>query len=353
MPENGQEKTEEATPKRRSDARKKGQIARSSELSGATGLLVGVLVMHAAGPLAWNGFSNLLRSDLSALAQPDLTAQVAVSLLAQCLLAGALAVLPILAAFMAGGLVAGVVQTGGLVSMNALAPKFDRLNPMSGVKRIFSPTTAFEVIKMIARLAILGAVMWSVIPQVQGDVLELGRNGLLDAPAVLGDALYTLMLRVAMAGGVLAAADFAFQRWKFNRDLKMSKQEVKEEMRQLDGDPQIKQRIRRVQREMAKKRMMQEVPKATVVLANPTHFAVALRYTSGKMRAPVVVAKGQDHIAQQIKALAREHNVPVVENPPLARALHASVKLNQEVPPQLYRAVAEVLAFVYKLKRRW
>jgi flagellar biosynthesis protein FlhB len=181
----------------------------------------------------------------------------------------------------------------------------------------------------------------------------MGQGGLELVPGMIGDVIFTVILRVALAGGVLAAIDYIFQRWRYNKSLKMTHQEIKEELREMDGDPQIKSRIRKLQRELARRRMMDAVPDATAVVTNPTHFAVALRYESGKTRAPIVVAKGQDYVAEQIKTIASKHNVPVIENPFLARTLYSSVRVGQEIPAQLYRAVAEIIAFVYRLKRRW
>jgi flagellar biosynthetic protein FlhB len=353
MAEQGQERTEDATPKRKQDARKKGQSARSAELPAALGLLAGLVTVRIAGPLMWQGLAQIVQGDLAALAQPDLTANVALGLLGHSLLAGFLAVVPLLAALMLGGVVTSVVQTGGIVAANAIAPKFDRVNPGTGLKRLLSTRTGFELGKTAARLAIFLAVAASMAPTTVADVVRLGTTGLSAVPAVLGGAAFDVLLRLAAAGAILAALDYLFQRWQFTRGLRMTRQEVRDELRQTEGDPQIKQRIRRLQRQRARQRMMQAVPQATVVLANPTHVAVALRYESGKSRAPVVVAKGRDLMAQQIKALAAQHGVPIIENPPLARSLYASVKLGREIPFQLYRAVAEVLAFVYRLKRRW
>lgn len=353
MPESGQERTEDATPKRRQDARKKGQVVRSTDLPPAVGLLAGVVTLRATAPGMWGGFGDVLRNGLRVLVRPDLTTRDVAGILSQGFIAGAYAVLPVLVALLAGGVVTGLAQTGFVVSTKAITPKFDKLNPMTGLKRLFSPQTGFEMVKLILRLAIFIAVAISVAQQVMQQVLGLGNTGMLGVPALLGDALYAVLLRIAIAGAFLAALDYSFQRWRFNKDMKMTKQEIRDEQKQSDGNPQVKARMRRLMRQHARERMMQAVPQATVVVTNPTHYAVALRYTSGKMRAPIVVAKGRDLIAQQIKAVAAQNGVPIVENPPLARTLHASVALGREIPYHLYRAVAEVLAFIYKLKRRW
>jgi flagellar biosynthetic protein FlhB len=353
MAESGQERTEEATPKRKEDARKKGQVVRSMDLPPAVGLLAGVLVLRMTAPAAWGDFAGVLKSGLGTIARPDLSARDAVGLVSQSMAGGMLAIVPVLAALLVGGVATGLLQTGFVVSTKALAPDFSKVNPLTGMKRLFSPKVGFELLKMVLRLVIFIAVAVGVAQNVIAQIMALGMTGIGGVGGILGDAIFTLMLRVAVAGALLAALDYGFQRWQFNKNLKMTKQEIRDEMRQSEGDPQIKSRIRRLQRERARKRMMSEVPKSTVIIANPTHFAIALRYESGKTRAPIVVAKGKDLLAQQIKAVAAQHGVPIVENPPLARSLYASVAVGHEIPYQMYRAVAEVLAFIYRLKRRW
>jgi flagellar biosynthetic protein FlhB len=353
MPDSAQERTERASPKRRSDARKRGQVARSAELPGAAALVAGALIARVLGTTIWQSFSLLLQNDLAQIARPNLTVSDVDTLFAQTVWSAALALAPVVAVLAGAGLVFGLAQTGLTVSARTLAPKFERISPLNGVKRLASPATGFEMLKMLVRLGVLVAVALTEVSQMASQVLTLSSVGVSGAPAVLGDVLFQIVLRVALAGALLAVADYAFQRWRFERELRMTKQEVKEEQRQLEGDPQIKSRIRRLQRELARRRMMQDAARSTVVVTNPTHYAVALRYVAGKSRAPLVVAKGQDYIAQQIIAIARRHNVPIVENPPLARALHAAVPIGREIPASLYRAVAEVLAFVYRLRRRW
>ena len=353
MAESGQERTEQASPKRLEDARKRGQFARSVELPGAAALLFGALVLRLFGPTLWSNLTTLLRHDLAQISRTDLTARDAVNLLGQSIWDAALAVAPILALIGATGVGVGLLQSGFNLSLKALAPKPERLNPMQGLKRLASGPTFFEMAKMIFRLAIMGWVAFSVVSGLTAELAALAAGGIADAPAVLGDMAQTLIVRVALASGVLALADYGYQRWHFTRELRMTRQEVRDEQRQMDGDPQIKARIRRLQRQRAKNRMLKEVPQATMVLANPTHYAVALRYQSGKNRAPLVVAKGQDLVAQQIKELARTHNVPVLEQPALARALFAAVPLGREIPVQFYRAIAELIALIYQMKRKW
>lgn len=353
MPENGQERTEDATPHRRQEARRKGQVARSPELPGAVALVTGVLVLRGVGPGIWSALANMVQQRLADVAQGDLTPSAALGMVGGAATAAGLAVAPVVLALAGAGVAAGLAQTRFTVAPAALRPKFDRLNPLTGAKRIFSLNAGFELAKMSLRLVILGVAAWSSLQSLAGQLVALGGTGLLAAPGWIGNAVFTLVLRVSLAGLGLAAADYAYQRWHFNRELRMTRQEIREETRQNEGDPQIRARIRRLQRQRARQRMLRAVPEATVVVANPSHFAVALRYAAGERRAPLVVAKGQDYLAQQIKALAAKHGVPVIENPPLARTLYAAVPLGREIPASLYRAVAEVLALVYRIKRRW
>lgn len=353
MAESGQERTEEATPKRRRDAHKKGQVSRSAEVPGAAALLAGVVALRTVGPTSWTALQHVLQFGLSSAQRTDIAPVDIINIIGQECTQGFLALLPIMLTLVLAAAAAGLSQTGLVVSAGLLVPKFSRVNPMEGFKRIFSMKTGFELLKQLARLILLGAVAFAVVQPTLLQIMQLGYGSIQNAPGILGNAVLDLIFRMAMVSGILAAVDYSFQRNRFLKQLRMTKQEVREEIKQNEGDPAVKNRIRRLQRALARKRMMEKVPTAAVVIANPTHFAVALRYESGKTRAPIVVAKGQDFMALQIKEIARKHNIPIVENPPLARTIFAAVKVDQEIPAQFYRAVAEVLAFVYRLKRRW
>ncbi len=351
----GDDKQFPATPKKRAEARKHGQVARSPEFSGATALLAVTCVLHVTLPsvgglsLIWDmkhafgfnpmheafGFGTVTRWQEMGLSW-----------------AGQL-ILPVMALAMVLGLAVNIGQVGLQITPEGLAPKFERLNPMSGFKRILSMQGAVELLKGLVKMGIVGGISYSTIKGAldSGDLLRTMRMPLPDTLGVVGALLWTLGIRVSVTLFLLAIADFAWQKHQHEKALKMSASEIKQEMKQSDGDPQIKARIRRLQREMARRRMMQDVPQADVIITNPTHYAVALAYEPGAP-APKVLAKGQDEIARKIKELAAEHRIPIVENKPLARSLFATVEIGDIISPDLYEAVAQVLAFVYRTHGR-
>jgi flagellar biosynthesis protein FlhB len=260
--------------------------------------------------------------------------------------------LPFAALFMVAGVVINVVQVGFHVTPKAMRPQISRINPLSGAKRFFSLRQLFELPKSLAKIAIVGFVAFKALADHMAELTQLTGGDFKAGLALTAGIGLELLLKIGLAFLVVAVADYIFQRWQFEKTAKMTKQEVKEEARSQEINEHIKGRIRTIQRQQARKRMMQRVPQADVVITNPTHYAVALQYDSTKMAAPRVVAKGQRLIAQQIKEIARQHGVPLVENKPLAQALFRAVDVDQEVPRELYKAVAEVLAFIYRLKNR-
>ena len=345
------ERTEPATPKRLEEAREKGQVPRSPELTTFAVLL-------AAGGSLWffgTAFARRLESlmaagltlDRDAAFRPDRMGVRLYELSLDALLAFA----PLLAAVVAVALAAPMLVSGWLVSAEAVAPQFSRLNPANGLKRIFSWHGAVELVKALLKAAVVGgAVAWVVadeIAPIVGLAVEAPRAAL----GHLGQLLGFSFLVATGALALIVAIDVPFQIWEHRKQLRMTKEEVRREMKETEGDPMIKGRIRQLQREAARRRMMAEVPKADVVVVNPTEFAVALRYREAAMRAPTVVAKGSALLAARIVDVAREAGVPVVRVPPLARALHAHAELGSEIPAALYTAVAEVLAYVYQLER--
>ena len=351
MPETAGEKTESATPQRRREARQRGQVAKSTDLS-SIGVLLGLILAlrglcgHAASVL-----TLYLQSSYRHLDSADLTIHQTMTLGSGAVMALLQALGPMLLLAMALGVGINVAQTGPLWAMEALTPKLDKLNPLTGIQRLVSMRGVFELGKSVYKIGLISYICWATIRGAYPDLCNATRMDLMGGASVVGDTLVRLALRVATVMLVLAALDYAYQRFQFEKQMRMSKEEVKREYKQNEVSPQLKARIRARQREMAKKRMMNEVPTADVIITNPTHFAIALRYESGKMVAPTVVAKGQDFIALKIREQAQAHDVPIVENPPLARALYAQVKVGGEVPGDLYEAVAEVLAFVYQINR--
>ncbi len=346
-----QERTENATPKRREEARRKGQIARSRELNATAVMLAGSGALLACGPyLADKGaalFRATLRLKRASLFEPEHMSEALASALLQALVALA----PILAACTAAAVLAPLVIGGWTFSLEAIGFKGERLDPIAGFRRMASLRNLLELGKAIAKFALVAVASVLLLRSLTTEILGLGREPLASALAhgahLCGVALITLSAVLI----VIAAIDVPFQLWDHSRRLRMTREELREEIKETEGRPEVRSRIRALQQQLARRRMMQEVPKADVVVTNPTHFAVALRYDQARMRAPRVVAKGADLMAAQIRKIAQAHGVPLYEAPPLARALHEHTQIDQEIPAGLYVAVAQLLAYVYALKR--
>jgi flagellar biosynthetic protein FlhB len=347
----GEEKSFPASPRKRAEARKKGQVAKTPELATSAVLLALVSAMHVALP----GYAgqSLISNIQSAFAFNPANVEFNFNTVhlwqERALLWTGRIVLPALLLAMVLGVVANVAQVGFEATPESLAPKWDRVNPVNGLKRLFSARGFVELAKGIAKMAIVGGICYSAVRGAIEDetMIKLMGVSLSVTMSTVGALLWTIGIRVSVWLFLLAVADYAYQKYDLEKNLKMTLTEVKDEMKQSEGDPQMKAKVRRMQREMAGKRMMKDVPTADVVVTNPTHFAVALKYDE-ESGAPIVVAKGQDLIAQKIKEIARENRVPIVENRPLARKLHKAVEIGQQIPGDLYEAVAQVLAFVYR-----
>jgi flagellar biosynthetic protein FlhB len=350
----GQERTERATGKRRMEARKRGQVALSREIPSALILITllgvfyfsGTRVIEALIQLFGEFFGQLHTIRLRTIS--DATA-LAIALGRSCVLLLVPVVLPLLIAGVAGN----ILQVGFEIHAEPLAPKLSKLSPAAGLKRICSMRGLVELVKSMAKIAFIGAIAWSVVSGYLTEFPTLVRRDIGGIWEFTHTAAFRIIFYVCLAMVVLAVLDYAYQRWQYEENLKMTKQEVKDERKQTEGDPQIKARIRSLQRQAAYHRMIAEVPKADVVITNPTHLAIALRFDPAEMSAPRVVAKGADHIAARIRDIARDHEVPLVENKPLAQALYRLAEPGDYIPVELYRAVAEVLAYVYRLKGRY
>jgi flagellar biosynthetic protein FlhB len=348
----GGDKTEKATPKRRDEARKKGQVAKSQDLNGAVVLMAALMSMTALGPASWGHMRDAMLNALALISTPDVVSQQGFGqVLGSAMTDAALAVLPIAMVCMAAGVVTGVLQVGWKPSAGALKPDMKRIDPLKGAKNLFGVHFLFETGKTLVKFAAVGAIAGVAL---LGQLDELG--SLVGLPA--GELLTrgaTTILAIAQKGAlaylVIAVADFAWQRYRHEKSLKMDKEEIKQEFKQQTVSPEVRSAIRRRQMQAARARMMAAVPGADVVVTNPTHYAVALRY-DGDAPAPVVVAKGKDIVAARIRALAAEHEVPVIADPPLARALHASVEIDRQIPEEMFGAVAQLLAFVYRTAGR-
>lgn len=348
----GHDKTEKATPKRRAEARKKGQVARSADLCGAVVLLAALGALAAFGPGIVDGLAGAMRGMLSATAHPGKVSAAGLGpLLTTAGLAMAAAIAPIALACLLAGLAANVAQFGFRFSPEGLKPDPKRLNPVQGAKNVFGVNALVETVKSSGKVAIVGAIAaLALLPHLTSIAALVGIQ-----PPDLGREIAADVAGIAWKAGaaylLIAFADFFWQRHRLEKQLRMGKEEVKREQKEESISPELRASQRRRQQQMSRGRMMAAVLGADVVVANPTHFAVALKY-DGTRPAPVCVAKGKDLIALQIRRVAEENEVPVVENPPLARSLFDSVELEREIPEHLYRAIAELLAFVYRTARR-
>ena len=349
--ENDSERTQPASPRRLEQAREDGEVARSQELNTFALLAVAGMSVWILGGEILSGLIGLMRSALTLTADDVFQTGQMLRLLGEHGGTGFGAIAPVLAAAFLAALIAPLLLNGWLFTLKPLQPKFSRLNPLAGMGRMFSLHGLVELAKAVAKVLVVGGmaalVIWNSLDAVVSLSQESTLSASLHAARLVG---WTLLLTI---GGMalIAAVDVPYQLWNHAKKLRMSPADLRREARESEGDPQIKARIRNLQREAARKRMMAEVPKADVIITNPTHYAVALSYRENSMRAPRVVAKGQNLTAQRIRELAGEHRVPIVEAPPLARALYRHAELGDEVPESLYTAVAEVLAYVFQLRR--
>jgi flagellar biosynthetic protein FlhB len=321
------------------------------DLTSAAVLMFGLVILYVGGTTIAVKLGEVTRVVLSSIGRVDLNAANVHNLLKEALFTFAIVLVPVLAALMVVGVIANVAQVGFLFTTEPLQPKFSKLNPLSGIKRVMMSRHSFvEMVKGVFKVAIVAVVAYVAMNDVVADSLALADGDALAILEFMAKASVTIGLKVGLAFFVLAAGDYAFQRFEYEKSLRMTKEEVKEEAKQSEGDPLIKGRIRSIQRQIAYRRMMQDVPKADVVVTNPTHYAVAIKYEMRKMGAPKVVAKGVDLIAQRIKEIAAEHSVPIVEDKPLAQMLYRTVEIGDQIPEKLFQAVAQVLAYVYRLR---
>jgi flagellar biosynthetic protein FlhB len=345
-----QERTEQPTPKRREDARREGKLPRSQELNAASVVLIAGAGLYFLGSYLGAGMHGMMRASLSFSREEAMDETRALSMFAGAVSEALLACAPLFALTLVAALMAPLALGGWNLSFGVLAPDLKRLSPIAGFKRMFSMRGVIELLKAFAKFLLLAVIALIFLWSKSAELLHLGSEpvpaSIAHAAALSGQA----MLYLAGALALIAAVDVPWQIHQHNKQLRMTRQEVREELKESEGSPEVKGRIRQAQQELAKRRMMQEVPKADVVVVNPTHFAVALRYDELRMRAPVVVAKGADAVAAKIREVATEHNVPIFEAPPLARALYRNVDIGEEIPATLYAAVAQVLTYIYQLR---
>ena len=346
------EKTEKATPKKRQETRKKGQTAKSQDINTAVVLLAVFLYFLFAGSYLQNGVFSLFKSSFQDFLLMDATEGNLKVIFLRIVKELALYIGPIMLVAMIAGAAANFLQVGFLFTSEAIQPKLEKINPISGFKRVFSIRAIVELLKSILKIGFVGIVTFAVLWKRMDEILVLGQKPIGVALATLGSLTLQMGLFASGALMFLAVLDFLYQKYDFEKNIRMSKQDIKDEYKNSEGDPQIKSRIKQRQREMAMRRMMQEVPKADVVITNPTHYAVAIKYDEAKRDAPFVVAKGVDYTAQKIKLVAKENEVITVENRPLARALYSQTEIGDTIPEEFFKAVAEILAFVYRTKTK-
>lgn len=349
----GADKTEEATPKKLQDARKEGQVARSQELSTAIMLLAFFLVLKVfvvfIGTRFLGSFTKVYRV-IDVYTADEFGSAMAGAFMRDSLVDILVICLPVFIVAVLVAFVVTIAQVKWQVTTKPLQPKFSKFNPINGFKRIFSKDKLFELVKDVVKITLIFYVAYSDLAEGAETIGLLYDLSLPQAIVYVGDFVINLGIKLSAIYLIVGFADYIYQKLKFKKDLMMSKQEVKDEYKQQEGDPQVKGKIKSKMREVSQRRMMQKLPEADVVITNPTHFACAIKYDKEVSEAPVLIAKGADYLAQKIKDAAKEHNVPIVENKPLARMLYYNVDLDSEIPRELYQMTAEVLAYVYKLK---
>ena len=348
--QDGQEKSQEPTAKRIADARKKGQVPRSRELNTTAITMIGLVGMMAMAPRFTEGFHKLFEQqfvlDRADIFDPNAMLGHLVKAIGDALLM----LLPFFALMVAVALLSSIALGGFNMSLQAMQPKLSKLDPIKGMKRIFSVKGLMEMVKSLGKFLLVAVATVALLKAWAGDLIRLGDLGVEQS---LGQAMNLVAWSALLLSSTLilmALIDVPFQLWQHKRDLKMTQQEVRDEYKETEGKPEVKGRIRQMQREIAQRRMMAEVPQADVIVTNPTHYAVALKYNHDNMAAPVVLALGKDLIALKIREIAALHDIEIFEAPPLARALYANCKLDQEIPAHLYFAVAQILAFVFQLR---
>lgn len=347
-----QEKTEEATPHRLRKALEEGKVAKSQELSSVAVISLGFLALYAMGPAIVEETTKVMRHLFSQAPLMNIGQSSFIAIFQDNVAAFFLTIGPFLVVMVVIGALVNIAQVGVRFTTKPLEPKFDKLNPLEGLKRLFKPKTAVELVRDVIKVILIVSLGYTIIAQDVQDFMLMVDMSTAEFARSFGILALLLAMKISAVMLILAIFDFAYQRYNYKKELRMTKQEIKDESKDTDGNPELKSRIRQVQREAARKRMMSEVPTADVVVTNPTHIAVALKYDKGQMDAPTVVAKGERLIAERIKELARACGVPVIENKPLARSLFDMCRVGMSIPADLFKAVAEILAHVYQVQKR-
>jgi flagellar biosynthetic protein FlhB len=346
------ERTERPTAKKRRETREKGRVAKSREVSTYLVLIAGIAILYFAGSYMVTEMAFLMKTTLVQAADSRIEGADLLPLLWRTIIVLAKVLTPILLVVTLAGVLGNFIQVGFLVSWEPLKPDLSKLNPLKGIQRLISLRSLTEIVKFVVKLLLVGIVLYTAIRKEIPFIMPLADQSLQAIGIYIFKTIFRIMLRTSWVLLLLAILDYAYQRWEFEKGLKMTRQEIKDEYKQSEGDPLIKSRIRRIQREWARRRMMEAVPQADVVITNPVQLAVALGYKNETMVAPEVLAKGAGAVAERIREIARTYGVPIVENKPLTRALFRQVDVGRQIPAALYKTVAEVLAYVYRLKNR-
>jgi flagellar biosynthetic protein FlhB len=348
------DKTEKPTGKRLSDARTKGDTAKSQDVNSAAALLFGFLLLYYTGASVRRQLSELMEKYMGGLTTEPLTTAMFTEIMISLARCATMILLPIVGGLLIVGVAASLAQVGFLISLQKIKPKFSKLDPIKGFKNtFFSIRSLVKTAMSIAKFAIVATVAFCSIRNDLDKFLEISTSNLEQMLIMASHTIFWLGMKIAIILLFIAILDYAYQKWQYLKDLRMTKQEVKDEQKQTEGDPMVKGRIRTIQRQWAVRRMMSDVPEADVVVTNPVHLAIALKYDGNTMTAPKVVAKGADLIAKRIVKIAKENNVPIFEDKPLAHAIFKAVEIGYEVPQKLYHAVARVLSYIYKLRRTY
>jgi flagellar biosynthesis protein FlhB len=348
-----EEKTEKATQHKRQDARKKGQIARSMEVSPAFTLLFCFAYLLIGGKSMMEGMLNMFRHTYTEYLLWDVSIASTQLLFSQLVFQSVKLVAPIFAVVVLTSLVANFMQVGFMLNADLIKMKFEKLNPIQGAKQIFSLRAIVELLKALMKITIIGFLAYKIIMDKMPDIIKISEKGIWDATRLIGTVTIQLGITISASLVAISAFDYIYKKYEHEKQIRMSKQDIKDEHKKMEGDPHVKGQRKAIQRQMAQNRMMQDIPKADVIITNPTHFAVAIRYDMKEMAAPQVIAKGQDHLALKIREIAKENKIMIVENKPLARALFASVEIGEMVPEELFNAVGEILAYVYYQEGRY
>jgi flagellar biosynthetic protein FlhB len=352
MPQKGdQERTEKPTPKRLQDARKKGQVAKSPEVATALILIASLGVLAVAGAWMFWTLAKFMHGVFVNLSSIHIQGDSATAFILEVFEQVFILIMPLMGILLIVGIGANVMQVGFLFTMEPFVPKLSKFDPITGMKNLVSLKSMVELLKSLLKILLIGGIAYAVLMGEMEMLPSLMAMSVGQILSFIGSASLKIVFYVALGMLVMAVLDFVYQKWQFTKDLMMSKQEVKDEWKQSEGDPRIKGKIRQAQKEMAMRRMMQAVPDADVIITNPTHLAIALRYKAEEMIAPQVVAKGAAFVAEKVKEIGQEHGVAIVENKPLAQVLYKTCEIGETIPDTLYRAVAEILAYVYRLRK--